>query len=277
MTARDKLRELKPPLFARLAQRVRGGAAGSAYGLSGDFHTWDEALAASSGYDGEVILEKTRTALLKVKSGQAAYERDSVLFDEIEYSWPVLAGLLWVAARCGGRLDVLDFGGSLGSAYFQNRAFLAALPEVRWNIVEQARHVETGKTYFADERLRFYDDIAGCLAETRPNVVLLGSVLQYLERPYAILDELLALPCDHLIVDRTPFWSGADDRLCVQTVPPSIYAASYPSWVFSRGRLRERLRHDWEIVAAFDDADEVPAPVKVVYEGAVFVRRNTLS
>ena len=70
------------------------------------------------------ILDKVLAATLKVKQGQAVFERDSVLFDEIEYSWPLLAGLMWAAASNGGKLNVLDFGGALGSSYYQNRKFL---------------------------------------------------------------------------------------------------------------------------------------------------------
>ena len=82
---------------------------------------------------------------MTVVDGRAAYERDSVLFEEVEYVWPLLASLMWVGARHLGSLNVLDFGGSLGSTYFQNRIFLATLPSVRWNIVEQPRHVEVGR------------------------------------------------------------------------------------------------------------------------------------
>jgi putative methyltransferase (TIGR04325 family) len=74
-------------------------------------------VEASTGYDSEIILEKTRDALLKVKNGEAAYERDSVLFDEIQYAWPLLTSLMWVAAQAKGILNVLDFGGSLGTTY----------------------------------------------------------------------------------------------------------------------------------------------------------------
>mgnify|MGYP001500873774 CR=1 FL=1 len=48
-----------------------------------------------------------------VKNGEAVYERDLVLFDYIEFYWPVLSGVMWVAARNNGRLNVLDYGGSL--------------------------------------------------------------------------------------------------------------------------------------------------------------------
>jgi len=59
-------------------------------------------VSASTGYDNDMILEKTRLALLKVKNGEAAYERDSVVFEDIQYAWPLLAGLLWVAAALAG-------------------------------------------------------------------------------------------------------------------------------------------------------------------------------
>jgi len=268
------LRSVIPPVFIHLAKRLRGKAPTAAYGLSGDYRSWGEAMAASTGYDGEVILEKTRLALLAVKNGGAAFERDSVLFDEIEYAWPLLAGLMWVAARCGGTLNVLDFGGSLGSTYFQNLAFLSALPGVRWNIVEQPQHVKTGEEWFEDDHLRFYADIADCLAETQPNVVLLSGILQYLERPYAILDQVLALPCEYVIIDRTPFWSGSADRLCVQAVPPSIYPASYPSWIFSGQRFRSRLHDDWRLIVTFDALDRLVGPVDVAYAGVIIARRS---
>jgi putative methyltransferase (TIGR04325 family) len=274
MTLKEAIALLVPPLLVSGYRALRGGAQTDCYGLSGDYPSWDEAVRASTGYDSDVILERTRAALLKVKNGEAAYERDSVLFDEIQYSWPLLAGLMWVAARCGGRLNVLDFGGSLGSTYFQNRAFVSALPQVRWNIVEQARHVETGKACFADDRLRFYADIADCLADSQPNVVLLSSVLQYLEHPHTILDQILALPCDNVIIDRTPFWAGPTDHLCVQTVPPSVYPASYPSWVFSRERFHSRLHGDWRIIVTFDNPDRLAAPLDVAYQGVIIARGN---
>jgi len=277
MTLKDMIRLVTPPLFIDLAKRLRGNRPTIAYGLSGDYRSWDEAMAASTGYDSGIILEKTKEALLKVKSGEAAYERDSVLFDEIQYAWPLLAGLMWVAARCGGRLNILDFGGSLGSTYFQNWVFLSALPMVRWNIVEQSSHVGIGKAWFQDDNLRFYAGIAECLAETQPNVVLLSSVLQYLERPYIVLDQILELPCDHIIIDRTPFWAGSLDRLCVQTVPPSIYLASYPSWIFSRPQFHSRIHEDWEIMVTFDNPDRLSGPVEFVYQGMFIARSNHLS
>jgi putative methyltransferase (TIGR04325 family) len=94
------------------------------YGWYGNFKSWQEAKEASTGYDAENILHQVKTSLLKVKNGDAVYERDSVLFDKIEYSWELLAALMWIAAQNKGELHLIDFGGSLGSSYYQNKSFL---------------------------------------------------------------------------------------------------------------------------------------------------------
>lgn len=245
--------------------------------LSGDYCSWDAALDDSTGYDSALILEKTCNALLKVKSGDAVYERDSVLFDEVQYAWSVLAGLMWVAAQQDGSLNVLDVGGSLGSTYYQNRAFLSGLRAVRWSIVEQPQQVETGKRYFEDDTLRFYLSVRACLEETKPNVILLSSVMQYLKQPYSFLEELAAAPCQYLIIDRTPFWAGTSDRLCVQHVPADIYPASYPSWIFAERRFKAILSVQWAIVAEFDNPDRLPGPVPFAYRGLIARRHESTS
>ena len=188
-----------------------------------------------------------------MKRGEAVYERDSVLFDEIEYSWPLLAALMWIAARNRGRLDVVDFGGGLGTTFQQNRRFLADLAEVHWSIVEQPRFVECGREAFESEHLRFYQSIDACLATRPAETLLLSSTLQYLPDPYAFLDDASAR-FRFAIVDLTPVHAGGRDRLTVQTVPPSIYPARYPCWIFSEERLRTAVLRHWDIVANFDSS-----------------------
>ncbi len=87
MTLKDMIKLVAPPVFVHPAKRLRSRPT-DAHGLAGDYHSWDEAMAACTGYDSDIIPEKTRAALLKVKNGGSAHERDSALFDEIEYAWP---------------------------------------------------------------------------------------------------------------------------------------------------------------------------------------------
>ena len=243
---RTTIKDWAPPVVVRTLRKIQGGG----IRFEGDYASWEDAAVKCSGYDAEHILAKVLDATLKVKRGEAAFERDSIFFAEIEYAWPVLAGLMWAAARNGGRMNVLDFGGALGSSYFQNRKFLQTLQEVRWNVVEQAHYVEAGRQTIQDERLRFYASIEDCLIENQPNVILLSSVLQYLESPTEILKKLSTTGAACLIVDRTPFSVHPKDKILIQKVPSSIYAASYPMWVFSQAEFVNRLDADWYLIAS---------------------------
>ena len=117
---------LPPALIERLKPLL-----GIGIYFSGDYADWETASAHASGYDSVLILEQVKQAMLKIKSGEAAFERDSVLFDEVQHSFPVLTGLLRAAVENGNQLSVLDFGGSLGSSYFQCRDFLSVLPSLK--------------------------------------------------------------------------------------------------------------------------------------------------
>ena len=41
------------------------------------------------GYDHQDIIDSVFNSALKVKNGEIVYERDSIIYDEIQYSWPV--------------------------------------------------------------------------------------------------------------------------------------------------------------------------------------------
>jgi putative methyltransferase (TIGR04325 family) len=204
---------------------------------AGNFPDWAGAARASRGYAAEVILEKATRAMSAVRSGEAAYERDTVLFDRIEHSYPLLAALLYAASRAGNRLHVLDFGGALGSTYIQNRQFLGHLGALRWSIVEQPSFAATGRRLFEDEHLRFFDTLEAATAAAKPDIVLLCSVLQYLPEPFALIARIRELAPAVVAIERTLVLEQAPTRLTVQTVPPSVYDASYPCWIFNRSAL----------------------------------------
>jgi putative methyltransferase (TIGR04325 family) len=238
--------------------------------LEGEFPNWEEANALCAGYDNPEILKKVLDSILKVKRGAAAYERDSVIFDRIEYSWPLLAGLMWAAAQNNGRLNVLDFGGALGSSYFQNCKFLRSLKDIHWNIIEQAHFVAAGKANIQDKQLRFYKSIKECMEENRPHVLLLSSVLQYLKEPEKLLDEIAQLGIDTILIDRTSFTAdGGRKRLYVQHVPASIYEASYPIWLFNENELIGFITsRGYKLIESFDSLDNLDD--RGIWKGFIF-------
>ena len=241
------------------------------------FTEWAAAAQASAGYASEVIVQSVLSSTLAVSRGEAVFERDSVTFDEADYSWPVLSGFMWAAAASQGHLNVLDFGGALGSTYFQNARFLEDLASLRWCIVEQPAFVETGRQHLANSTLEFYDDLQECLDRERPNLIHFGSSLQYLEDPWQVLTLAAASKAQFLIVDRTPVSRSDYDLVTVQEVPASIYPASYPARVFSSSLLRGILLQDWEIIAEFESLGgeaKTTGGVAVTWQGWLCCRRT---
>ncbi len=241
----------------------------------GDYASFAEARACSRGYEEAVILERTRLALHKVVRGEAAYERDSVTFDTLELPGPLLDILNRSAAEHQGRLSVLDFGGALGSTYFQCRSALTRFAPLEWSVVDLPAHVACGQREFANDILRFYPSIESCRRERRPQVLLLSGVLQYLPEPWQFLREAATGDFDWIVLDRTPFIPAERDRLTVEVVSPRIYPATYPAWFFSRPRLADHLPPGWEIVVEFDALDrQLLDGIELIFKGLA-LRRNT--
>ena len=247
------IKDFIPPILLKTLNKIRN----SNYGWKGDYATWESAKKNATGYDSDEIFHRVKSSLLKVKNGEAVYERDSVIFDEIQYSWQLLAGLMLAAAKNKGSLNVLDFGGSLGSTYYQNKKFLDQLDNVSWNIVEQKKFVDCGKKEFENEQLHFYYDIESCQKEQKTTVLILSSILQYIEKPYELLSEILKYDFEIILIDRTPFTSRKKDSIVLQVVSSNIYNASYPCWIFNKEKFINFLENSCFIIEEFISNDGV--------------------
>ncbi len=254
MTLRSTIKNFLPPFLVRsyLAMQIRNGKLPGS-GWTGNYSSWSEAEKDCEGYDKGEILEKVLTSILKVKKGEAAYERDSVAFSDLEYSEYMLKALSAIATENQGILNVADFGGSLGSTYFQYRNLLKDVKEFRWFVIEQAHFVKTGNELVAENGLRFYFSIEEVLKQQKPSVLLLFSVLPYLKEPFIRLGELLEHGFSTVIIDRTAFVEDSTDRLTKQTVPEFIYKASYPAWFFNEAKFVSFIeKHRYKITEMSD-------------------------
>jgi putative methyltransferase (TIGR04325 family) len=218
---------------------------------SGDYSGWPEAKDDSTGYDSSLILEKVKKSVLKVKNGEAVYERDSVLFDQIEYSGDILE-LFKAVLNEKHSLNIVDFGGSLGSSYFQYSKLLNSNKKIHWSVVEQNHFVDAGKKEIEDSSLKFFHTVDEALMFSKNEILLLSSVLPYLEKPYEILNELLKKDFRYVVVDRTPFIQRKNDRLTVQVVPKEIYLASYPAWFFNEEKFKNQFKNNYMLLREFE-------------------------
>ena len=272
------LRDLTPPVLWRRVKAIRNASSkkeqSSIIRYEGHYQSWEDATRASTGYDTAVILQRTRDALLKVKRNEGLYERDSVVFEKAQHAFPLLAGLLRAAVASNGRLSVVDFGGSLGSSYFQCRNFLHPVRSLEWLIVDQPAQVACGREDFESNELLFYNSVEECIARHQPNVLLLSSVLQYLPLPYEFLQQLIHYGFEQVIIDRTPFLVSGQERLTVQHVPSCIYPASYPAWFFDESKVTHCFASGgYGLVADFAASDTLsPEGESAYFKGFIFAK-----
>jgi len=185
-----------------------------------------------------------------------------------------LASLLKIAIGNHNTLKVLDFGGALGSHYFQNEFFLKPIKIKKWAVVEQKHYVNIGNKKIADNILSFsytIDEIYDA------NVLILSSVLQYLPDPYQWLDRFLAKGIPYIILDRTAFSTEGRDRLTLQTVPSEIYEASYPAWFLNKDKVFSMIQKKYELIAEFQDTIDLVKEIPSEYKGALFKFRSQIT
>ncbi|MGB8190608.1 MAG: methyltransferase, TIGR04325 family [Chitinophagaceae bacterium] len=262
---RQFLKQFLPPIAKRLLKYD------FKYGWHGDYKNWNEALQHTSGYNAANILEKVRASAVKVKKGEVVYERDAITYDKAPVYYPVLAALLYAASVNNNKLTVLDYGGSLGTLYYQHRAFLQGISELHWCIVEQPQFVEAGKKEFEDHQLHFFFSVEEMMKTYKPDIVLFESSLQYFPDPYAAVEEVMSYNIPFFFIDRIAFAPGESDRLTIQKVPPAFYDASYPCWFPSKEKFMAMMNSRYELIGTFESGFTLQLGLQELkYEGAWF-------
>jgi putative methyltransferase (TIGR04325 family) len=255
----------------------------------GVYSDWNKALKKTDTYATDEILYKVSEATTKVLLGEYPYERDGVVFNEMQYNFPLLTCFGYVAAKnvknSSGQLSVVDFGGSLGSSYISNKWFLQNSVNM-WIVVEQPHFVDRGKHLFAgDKTVRFAKDIDDILATIKGNnknnidVAMFSSVLQYLEKPHELLQQYIRyLSPKYIIVDRTSF-SDSNAFVSLQRVKKGIVKSSYPIHFLNwSGMLSLFEKYDYQQIIKFDSfCDPVGYKVNnhnVGWKGCLFQRKD---
>ncbi|RZL37449.1 MAG: methyltransferase, TIGR04325 family [Pedobacter sp.] len=219
------------------------------YGWKGDYHSFEEAQKKCTGYDENHILNTIIATTGKVRDGKAVYERDGIIYDEVNVNHNLLSVLLLVAGRNDNKLTIIDFGGSLGTSYYQNIKYLSHLKELNWCIVEQSTYVAEGKKSFENEHVKFYYSMEECYADNNnPDLVLISSALQYIKNPYEMLSHIQSFKAPYFMIDLVGYNDKNEDRITIQNVPPIFYGveASYPCTFFSKEKLEAQLSKNYD-------------------------------
>lgn len=210
--------------------------------IEGNYKNWSDALKNSLGYNSNIIFKKSKESFLKVISGKAQYERDSVLFYTKKIN-NFLINILFEIKNKNKPLNVLDFGGSFGSTYFQNYSILSDKKRFHWSIIEQPKIVQFANKQKLNENLNFFSDKNKYINKYKPDVILFSSVIQYLQYPFNLINFFIKKKINYFIFIKTPFEKNKES-IKIQIVPKNIYDASYPIRIFNENIFLELFKNN---------------------------------
>jgi putative methyltransferase (TIGR04325 family) len=275
---RDVARLLTPPILLAAARRLAGRRAGPPdrlpSALQGPFATWAEAVAEADGWESPAIVARTRELGRQLQRGEIAFQQDALVHPRIRYSPAILALIAMLAARSGGRVDVIDVGGSIATNYQQNHKVLApflARGACRWRVVETPAMAALGRAEFAAPGLAYFDSWEAALAEGGPAAgVLFGSSLQSLADPWAALAAAAEAGAELIAADRLLLMPGLEDRIFVQHTEPDRYGgATVAVRALARAPLVERMAG---LGFALAEAFSGPRAGQLWHESLLFAR-----
>jgi putative methyltransferase (TIGR04325 family) len=220
--------------------------------FKGKYSSFAQAALDSSGYNDNVILDRVTNITEMRKNRLIISERDGFILHNIEI--PIQIKSFIQSLLFSNRpLQVLDFGGGLGSWYFDFVDIFGKSSVAKWLIIEQENFVKSGSKNFEDGTLNFNEYAAFDLIPQKFDFVVFSSVIQYLENPYEVLSEIYTIDVPYLIINRTPFWIGEFDRCAIQR--NKSFGESYPSWILSEPGFKKFIHTKWEILDEFYSSD----------------------
>jgi putative methyltransferase (TIGR04325 family) len=199
--------------------------------------SWNTAVAKSVGYESTSVVGPVVEATRQLRDEW----QDAVLATS-RYQ-QVATGMLYCIAQSALKpsqtIRVLDFGGG-GADYFYQFQKFAPHFNFDWTVLEtpalaKAMQRELGQDH---ANVRWVDSFEKTI-ETY-DVILCSSVLQYLEKPFEVLAELVK-KSQFLILNRIPLVDTAEHFVAVQRIVTKRKRGSYPAHFFSESKFVQDL------------------------------------
>jgi putative methyltransferase (TIGR04325 family) len=203
---------------------------------------WISALKLSKSYNDEIIFDKVKKTYDDIiDKNYEFYERDGLTLRFKPDEKDLIKFLKKNKNETNSVIEVLDYGGSLGSRFFSNFNFIKN-NKIKWNIVEQKKFVQYGKNFLENKFLSFYNNLEKCLSEKKINLVIFSGALQYLENYDEILKKIKMSNIKYIFLDNLPLSNNLKHRIFVQKIPKKIYESSYPIRIFSKKIFLDEIK-----------------------------------
>lgn len=270
------IKKITPPIIIDLSIKIFFTKK-TKYGFNGNYETWELASQKTTGWETDVILKKINASINYSNEQNNSFERDGEIITSSNQNFPLMFSILDSINLEKLKLNIIDFGGSLGSHYYRYKPFINNSVKISWAIIEQKKYVDIAKEQNKNSELSFHYSISKALESNHFNTFFSSGTIQYIQKPFEILDEVIRNKFSTIILDRVFFIDDINDRICIQTVDPNIfYEASFPVWLFNEKKFKNYLSESYTLISEFmsEDNDNQIEGKKIYHKGFYFKLKN---
>jgi putative methyltransferase (TIGR04325 family) len=227
--------------------------------------SWGDATSRSSGYQSPQTINSLIGSDPVSEQNHVSENLIGSRFQQVASAF--LEGV--ASAQLQTTIRVLDIGGGLGEYFFLLEKIVPSLT-VHWTIVETSAVCELAiRTVPAQTNLVWTDSVDH--VEGNFDIVLMSSVIQYVENPYELLNIGIE-KSNFLILNRCPLTTSKTGVVCIQR--PGFFESkgSYPVHMLSETELISHLRSRGEILSRWLVPEDVAVVrfKKIVNQGLTF-------
>jgi putative methyltransferase (TIGR04325 family) len=141
-------------------------------------------------------------------------------------------------------LNLIEFGGSLGSKYLNFKKLISnSAKELHWSIVEQNNYVDIGKKNIQNREIKFINDINSAFFNKKNNILIFSNSLQYKKNPYEILNRAInSKNIKYILFESLPLTKKVDHILLQKHYDTDIcYSINIFNWSKLKNFFKDRF------------------------------------
>lgn len=270
------IRKALPPILTDIVTKVFY-AKKKKYGFCGKYTNWELAVQQTTGWETSIILEKIKQSTNQLEIKNDSFERDGEIISSSNQNYPIMYSILNSVDLEKRDLKIIDFGGSLGTHYYRYKPFINNTIKVLWAIIEQKKYVDIAKSKNNNPEIIFHYSISEAKILNNYDTFFSSGTLQYIEKPYDLINEITNHKFSHIIFDRLFFIDDIEEQITTQSVDPNLfYEASFPVWLFNEMKFKNYLTQNYNLISEFkseDDDNEIEGK-RIYHKGFYFKIKN---
>ena len=259
----------------RRKEKKKGG--GKRYG------TFEDALKECDSMGGYENSELCKMVAIKTVSYKDSIQRKPYQITSIQ-SYLILAIQYILFEKENNELSIIDFGGACGLHYYEARRLLKRDIKLQWKVIETKEMIKQAKERGLESGEVSFHEVINSQAG---NLVYLSSSIQYVPKPYEVIDDIISGGYQYILFNRMMLNEGSnEDIITVQQsrlsdngpgkIPEGFKdrMISYPHTTMSYDKFMNKFEAKYELVFKFDEqSGKVSNDPGITGNGFLFIKK----